>query len=223
MSIKNFFLTITFLSLLFLPMAEAIDFNNIKSISEKSMDKNDGFLKKLHKRAVANIAKNIIQTLNLVKMDKDYKIELEKGLEENFKKEKKIYIFLLTSKSVPKSLVVNFIKGIDILNHNGDDIRGRIVFNGREKNKPFVAIMDDFNVTNAMNTEATINPFLFYDLNVTKVPAYVISRCPDDFKSLECVHDFMVKGEISFEKFLSILHTKNTKYANLYFDLVKPE
>lgn len=205
--------------------AKKNDFNYelLKKNSDASANKNDSMNEHLYESEYKNISKNIMRTLNLVKVDEKYKNEIKKALKKEFGKNKQLYIFLFTSKSVPESNVINFTKGIDVLNHNGVDIKGRIVFNGREKNKPIQSIMNDFNITTAKNTIATINPLMFMDLNLTKVPAYVISECPEDFKSLECVHKYIVKGDIPFEKFLDILNTKKTEYKGLYFKLVTPE
>jgi len=215
-----------FLLLLFIPLSLfSIDFSQLteKSVQNMNKEENQKFLKDEYEKSKERAIDSLKQTLKFVNADTDENLALLEKAKNKFNQVKKTYILYLTSKSVPKSSVHNFTHGIEVLNKMGEDISGRIIYIGFKRNQPAKEFMDDLNITNAPNSVVNINSMVFYDLDVKKVPAYVIAECPEHFKSLDCDYKYMVKGDIPFEKFLDILNQKNTEYKDLYFKFISPK
>lgn len=141
------------------------------------------------------------------------------------KHEKGTAIFFLTSRSVPKSNLRNFIVGFEKIKKKNPDLSGYFVFNGFIKHPGGMnKFLDDLDMPSS-SVNGKILPFMFERLNVKKVPAFVISECPIvEFKQADCDHKIIATGNMPFEKFLDIVNEKsdNKKYKKLYYDLINP-
>jgi len=65
------------------------------------------------------------------------------------------------------------------------------------------------------------NPTIFQDMRLDKVPAYVLSRCPHDYRYQDCRHIAIVRGNISLRSFFEMLAEDKIEYRGYYEALLE--
>lgn len=174
-------------------------------------------VKSLNDDQILSSFNRILATQNI---DEETQKEISLVMEKGIKEEKVLYFVYLTSKSVPDSTLKNFIYGLDKLNNRGHEIKGRIIYNGFNKEKSAVDFMEDLNVTDIKHSVININPFVFEDLNIKSVPAFLVAKCPNIFKNAKCEYQYIIKGESPFENYLKILSDEDESYDDFYNDFI---
>lgn len=68
-----------------------------------------------------------------------------------------------------------------------------------------------------------IDPRLFITYDLKNVPAWVLAKCPEDFKFKQCDIDnsILAKGDISLVDFFELLSKHDKKYLTTYQNLIK--
>lgn len=108
----------------------------------------------------------------------------------------------------------NFSKAMDLLQKEGFDIDYKVVLRGFPSRKIFTDFRNyaiDQNQTH--NARIKFYPQLFEDLNITKVPAIVMSSCNSGTLS-SCTHHHIARGDIPMSQFLKLIET-NASIQNM--------
>jgi len=69
--------------------------------------------------------------------------------------------------------------------------------------------------------EFYVNPWVFKQFNLEKVPAYALSKCKLPFKFKHCEALYLAKGEMNLATFFQILGDKTPSYKKFYFDIIE--
>lgn len=208
----------------------SIDISKLKKLSLDSEKKAEKIIDDAYDQNIKKATEAIFAAMDQVEMDPKMKKKLKAAVKKRLENNKQTYVFLFTSKSVPKNVFYNFAKGIKVLNSTlglNEQVTGKIIYNGLDEKKNIKNFMDEFandkEIDNLQAISVGINPLMFQDLDIKKVPALVIAECPEHFKSLQCDYRYIVRGVVPFEEFLNILNEEDTEYKDYYFKFIAPK
>ena len=186
---KNLFILVFFTSLSF-----SIDYNLAKMYTSTDYLSKSAFLEKV--KEIDNIKK-----ISATKSD---------------------YILLLTSFSVPNNHFKNILNQVGILKENNIDIAIREYFVGIDgsfkedifKLKGEVSEMKDRRKDRIIsNTKIKLDPRLFKEFNITRVPAIILASCSGNTPSIDtCTFKAKSLGDFSLTRFFKLYSNENKKY-----------
>lgn len=76
----------------------------------------------------------------------------------------------------------------------------------------FVKYLNSMYKPEYSNFDMKMQPYVFKDLNITKVPAFLFSQCPIHFKWRACKNLYIVRGDITLDKALEVVSDKNATF-----------
>jgi len=76
----------------------------------------------------------------------------------------------------------------------------------------FVKYLNSMYKPKYSNFDMKMQPYVFKDLNITKVPDFLFSECPLQFKWKMCKNLYIVRGDITLDKALSVVSDKNATF-----------
>lgn len=77
--------------------------------------------------------------------------------------------------------------------------------------------------TGLRNVKIQFHPQAFKDLDLNKVPAYLLSRCHQDFRFQTCKHIAVVRGNVSLLSFFEMLKEDKPEFGEFYEALLKQD
>jgi hypothetical protein len=128
-------------------------------------------------------------------------------------------ISYLTSSSVPVGSHLSFSRSIRKLN-DSIRIQGKMCMRGIEGGNFQTFVMNlmtklDEDGDDSLGLE--LCPELFEDLNITRVPTYVISVCSDRHKHIEeCTPKYFIGGDASLRFMMEKLSDQNPYFKDIY-------
>jgi len=210
-------------SLVVFLMASDVKSTIVDLEKQKVSKETEKIMREVQKKSIETMFENLDRVAESQNLSQEEKVIFKRSLRHSIEPELVEYFFYLTSKSVPKSALQNFVYGMDKLNKKGYKIIGRVIFNGFSEDKNIMDFMKEYEITSADSTIVNINPFIFKDLKISSVPVFVVAECPKKFVSAQCEYRYMINGETPLENSLSILGEKDKRYQKMYFDFIAPE
>jgi len=182
--------------------------------------KHKEFIETMQRKSLIAINKSIPWiTDNLVNdVDEKYLQTIADSLDSQREEEKVDTIFYLFSTSQSKFVLYNFIKAASSLEEVNPQIKYYGVIQGLLSPKQLKELYKPFKFRKKLNGKAIIKmqPFIYRDLKLKRVPAYLFSKCPSKtFKYKNCENKYLVKGEISLSEALDIVSKEDSSYLKL--------
>jgi len=195
---------------------------NISSINSIKKEHHQ-FLKKLNNTTNENalskipwITQNMLNGMNKKKIE-----TLTKNILNPIKEKQVDTIFYLFSKSQNNYDFYNFIKDISLLK----SVKYYGVVQGMLSKKDLDELYIPFKFDKTLSDKAIIKmqPFIYRDLKLKRVPAYLFSKCSsssENFKYSECKNKYLVRGDISLHQALEIVSKKDNYYLQ-YLNIIE--
>ena len=142
---------------------------------------------------------------------------LQQFLQKQAVQEKKRYLFYFISRSVPLSSIKHNLKMAMSL---PKDIVMYLVFRGMDKQtKEIIFKLAKWAKKQKVPFLIKIHPFMFRDLHIKTVPAFVLGECPSEFRYKKCQYEYIAFGDMSLDTFLKDVGDCDEKYRyfNSYF------
>ena len=146
-----------------------------------------------------------------------------KDLNISLKDEKVDTIFYLFSTSQSEYMFYNFVQDSTILKKINNKIKFYGVVQGVLSQEQLQKLYVPFKYHKNEEANAIIKmqPFIFKDLALDRVPAYLFSKCTrSEFKYKECENKYIIRGEISLQAALEVVSRNDKSYLK-YFKLLK--
>ncbi len=135
---------------------------------------------------------------------------------DNSQQSKKVdTVFYLFSTSQDNYSFYHFIKNVSKLENVHKDIKYYGVVQGIIPQIELEKLYQPFKFEKTLSEKSIIkmHPFMYKDLELKQVPAYLFSKCPaSEFKYKECENKFLVRGDISLSKALEIVSNEDKSY-----------
>lgn len=199
-------------------MAKKIKHDNNIPTKQEILSKNkklfnhlDIINKKVEKESFKKIVSSQdkkLQDLNITHTQEDKKVDT---------------IFYLFSMSQSEYMFYNFVEESSKLEKVNKNIKYYGVVQGMLKKKDLQKLYTPFEYHKKLQKKAIIKmqPFIFKDLKLHRVPVYLFSKCSDsEFKYKKCENKYLVRGEISLQKALEIV-SKTDKYYSKYLKILE--
>lgn len=168
-------------------------------------------------------AKEMIKTEFLKAVEKSPISDKKKKKYKKIIKEARVHkkvptFFYLYSLSLPHSNLKIFLdlgKKLQTKVNSSIEIYG--VFRGMAKEKKFKKFLRRFR-PNDESSMIRFDASIFKKLNIKQVPAYVFSYCntQEYFDFRKCDNKFIVRGDITLRKFISLMAKKDAKFDKYY-------
>ena len=168
---------------------------NVPSV-QKVTDKNKAMYKALAQQS-EKISQKAIDAIVNKKTEKALK---EHGVDTTKKNEQVDTIFYLYSMSQSEYMLFNFMQEVTKLNAVNDNLKYYGVVQGLLSKEELKKLYTPFKYHKELEEKVVVKmqPFIFRDLNLKRVPAYLFSTCPSlEFKYKECKNKYLIRGEIS--------------------------
>ena len=132
-------------------------------------------------------------------------------------------IFYLFSTSQSEYMFYNFVEESSKLKKVNKNIKYYGVVQGMLSKKQLQKLYTPFKYNKELEDDAVIKmqPFIFKDLDLKRVPVYLFSKCSmSEFKYKDCENKYIVRGEISLKKALDVV-SKNDKSYLKYLNILE--
>lgn len=132
-------------------------------------------------------------------------------------------IFYLFSMSQSEYTLFNFVDSAAKIEKRDKDLRFYGVVQGILSKDDLNKLYKPFKNHSELSAKAIIkmHPFIYKDLNVDRVPAYLFSKCKKgEFKYKDCKNEYLVRGDISLHAALEIV-TREDKTYQKYLDAIE--
>lgn len=206
---------------------KAYDSNmNNKTVLEENLDRNISISKdnkNFFNKIKADTLKNMESSIPWIakKMTPN---DVNKSIIENAFKEPIVVdtIFYLFSTSQNNYALYNFIKEVSKLKKVNHDIQYSGVVQGILSQGDLSELQKPFEYNESLSKEALIrmHPFIYRELNIKKVPAYLFSKCPIEFEFKKCENKFLIRGDISLIEALHQVTKEDDSYIK-YLDFLQ--
>jgi len=164
-------------------------------------------------------------TKNMIKgISKEQLKIITQQISNNAKNTKVDTIFYLFSTSQSEYVLYNFIKEANQLESVNKDIKYYGVVQGILTKKQLQKLYTPFKFDKNLEGKATIKmqPFIYRDLELKRVPAFLFSKCSArNFKYEECENKYLIRGEISLQEALEIVSKEDNSYTKYLRKLEK--
>ena len=204
--------------------AVLIEKYNIPKMQEV-VKKNTEIIKSLQKdsdKALGSTIPWIAKNMNTGIKDDELK-NITNSILGKTKDDKVDTIFYLFSTSQTEFALKNFMQDVVKLEAINKRIKYYGVVQGMLSKEQLDVLYNPFRFDKELQSKAKIKmqPFIFKDLQLNRVPAYLFSKCSStDFKYKECENKYLVRGDISLAKALDIA-TKEDKEYHKYLKLLE--
>lgn len=135
---------------------------------------------------------------------------LEDFLKNSIDKKRQTHIFYFVSRSVPLPSIKHNLKMAMKLPKN---IVMYMVFRGMDRaSKQYIFKLAKWAKRQKVPFLIKIHPFLYRDLHIRSVPAFVIGECPKEFRYKECQYEYIAFGDMSLDTFLKDVGERDESY-----------
>jgi len=166
------------------------------------------FLQQIDKKSHKNLSiKKLAAVLKTKPVSKD--IKFNKNLQEGNKDI--LTVMYLYSMSVGKQSLEQFMDQSAKVMNKFNDIRFYAVIQNIPK-IDFVKYLNTMYKPEYSKFDMKMQPYVFKDLNITKVPAFLFSKCPARFKWKACKNIYIVRGDITLDKALEVVSDVNATF-----------
>jgi len=184
------------------------DINNLKSKLNQQQSKIFTKLLKNKYPKLANKLENLQQKSKNITLSKDV-------------------VFMFISSSVPISSVKRFILEASILNYYFNT-KVTLVFQGFsdiEYEKKLVTLKNDLIQYESSkifinNLNRVIDPKIYKDLNITKVPVFAYASHNGDFYPSDTTIQYILRGDSSLENLFKFISQEDSKYEEYYNHII---
>lgn len=146
------------------------------------------------------------------------------AIKQNSTETKKVNtIFYLFSMSQSEYTLFNFIEEVSRLEAKSLDIKYYGVVQGMLSQEDLEKLYKPFKHYEELGNKTIIkmHPFIYKDLDLKRVPAYLFSKCPiGDFQYKKCENKYLVRGDISLQAAVEVVANEDTAYKK-YLDILE--